>query len=57
MQKFNFTLKGIIALLSVDGNNSKGILRKSLETAEISELECLKRSIQEEIRLKKKENK
>lgn len=54
MKDFNFTFKGILALLSTDGINSKGKLKKSLESAKISDLECLKRSIQEEIRLRKK---
>lgn len=54
MKDFNFTFKGILALLSADGINSKGILKKSLESAKISDLESLKRSIQEEIRLRKK---
>lgn len=54
MKEFDFTLSGILDLLSKSGINSKAILKKSLESAKINDLEHLKRSIQEEIRSRKK---
>lgn len=54
MEEFEFTYKGFLALLKKDGRNTKGKLRKRLETAKIDDLERLKRSIQEEIRNRRK---
>ncbi len=49
MQKFDFTLDGLIELLNTDGINSKGILKQSFKHARIVDLQKFKESIQKEI--------
>ncbi len=51
--EFELSYKGIIALLSKDGINARGKLKKALEKATILDLQLLNRSIQEEINKRK----
>lgn len=49
---FDFTYKSLIELLTKDGINSKGILKKAFDQASLIDLQILARSINEEIRTK-----
>ena len=49
---FDFTYKSLIELLTKDGINSKGILKKAFDQASLIDLQILARSINEEIRSK-----